>query len=184
MQAKNAITTPVAETGEVVDQGTVAAGSVRLRGVTVALDSHVGAVFIADCARNTEGLLSDHEIKAKYELSDEDWERLAGNIHLLRAVRAERDRRILSGECGREAAQRYFAKAPNVLNRILIDEQVSPRHRIEAARELRQAAGNGPDTAGPREKFIIKINLGADESHIFEKDVDTRELLPSDDGEV
>src|SRR6266508_4342017 len=81
------------------DHNAVAApGSVRLRGITVALDSNVGAVFIADCARNTEGLLSDLELRAKYELTDEDWERLAGNTHLLRAVRAERDRRILSGE--------------------------------------------------------------------------------------
>jgi hypothetical protein len=184
MQAKNAITAAVAETGDVIDQSTAAAGSVVLRGLTVALDSDVGEMFIADCARNTEGLISDLEIRAKYELSDEDWERLAGNIHLLRAVRAQRERRILSGECAREAAQRHFAGAPHVLHRILIDDQVSPRHRIEAARELRQAAGNGPDASQPRDKFIIQINLGADEKLVKEFTPCVPAPPSSDDGEV
>ena len=94
-------------------------GSVLLRGVTVALSTDVGQAFIADCARNTEGLMPDHEIKAKYELSEADWERLAGNTPLLHAVRKERERRILSGEAAREAAQRHFAGAPTILNRIL-----------------------------------------------------------------
>jgi hypothetical protein len=182
MQPKNAITATVSETDDVVDQP-AGAGSVVLRGITVALDSNVGAVFIADCARNIEGLLSDVEIRAKYELSEEDWTRLADNVHVLRAVRAERDRRILSGECAREAAQRHLAKAPHVLNTILTDEQVSPRHRIEAARELRQAAGNGPDhTAGPQHRFTIQINLGGDDKIV-------REFTPCvppppDDGDV
>ena len=179
MQAKNAITAAVSETGDVV----AAAGSVRLRGTTVALDSHAGVEFVADCTRNTEGLLSDLEIKAKYVLTDEDWERLAGNAQLVRAVCAERDRRILSGEFTREAAQRHFANAPQVLNRILVDEQVSARHRIEAARELRQVAGNGLDDAvGPKQKFVIQINLGADEKII--KEFTPYVTAPLDDGEV
>ncbi len=159
-------------------------GSVALRGIVNDLDTDVGQAFIADCARNTEGLMPDHEIKAKYELSDADWERLAGNTPLLHAVRAERERRILSGEAGREAAQRHFAKAPNVLNRILTDEQVAPRHRIEAARELRQVVVNGPDTP-PRagEKFVITINLG-DETHVYEKELSPPRPFPSDDGEL
>ena len=96
------------------------------------------------------------EIKAKWGLTDEDWAALATNAPLLSAVRVERERRVFNGEGAREAAQRHFAKAPNVLNRILTDEQFARSHRIEAARELRQAAGNGPDIAsGPREKFVI-----------------------------
>src|SRR5690242_12738749 len=95
------------------------AGSVRLRGVTVALDSDVGRTFIADRTRNTEGLLTDGEIKAKYELGDTDWAGLASNAPLLHAVRAERDRRIRSGEAAREAAQHHLAKAPGILNRLL-----------------------------------------------------------------
>ena len=158
--------------------------SIRLRGVTVLLKTEIAHAFIADCARNTEGLLSDGDIKGKWALSDEYWVGLAANAPLLAAVRAERERRILSGDAAREAAQRYFAKAPTVLGDILTDNQVSPRHRIEAARELRQVAGDEPDTAsGAGEKFVITINLGADEKLVFEKEIAPRPPSLSDDGE-
>jgi hypothetical protein len=100
---------------------------------------------------------------------------------LLSAVRAERDRRITSGEATREAAQWHFAKAPDVLGGILTDEQVSPRHRIEAAKELRQAAGNNPDDmARPTGKFIINIDLGADEKLVYETKIAPRGLSIAD----
>jgi len=101
-----------------------------------------------------------------------------------RSVRAERDRRITSGEGAREAAQRHLAKAPDVLGGILTDEQVSPRHRIEAAKELRQVAGNDPDMASmPTERFIIHIDLGADEKLVYEAKIASRRPLLADDGE-
>jgi hypothetical protein len=160
-------------------------GTVTLRGVAVALDSDIGGAFVTDCCRHTEGLLSDNEIKSKWVLSGEEWVGLAANTPLLGAVRAERERRILSGAAAREAALRYFAQAPTVLSDILIDEQVSPRHRIEAARELRQVAGDRPGaTSGADEKIIIKINLGGDEKLIFEKEIAPCEPVPSDDGEL
>jgi hypothetical protein len=144
----------------------------------------VGQAFILDCARNVEGQMPDDQLKRKYELSDANWQDLASNTPLLRAVRAECQRRILSGETAKEAAQRHFAKAPGILNGILNNEQISPRHRIEAARELRQAASTGPEvSAGPKEKFVITINLG-DEIQVFEKEIVPQEALPSDDGEV
>jgi hypothetical protein len=118
------------------------AGKVVLHGVTVPLHTADGQEFVLDCARNIEGLLSDQDIKSKYELNDDDWEQLATNTPLHRAVRTERERRVLSGAAPREAAQAYFAKAPGVLRDILNNELVSPRHRIEAAKELRQAAGD------------------------------------------
>ncbi len=158
--------------------------TVRLRGAVVALDSDVGGAFVTDCARNVEGTLSDAEIKNKWELSDHDWAGIAKNAPLLAAIRTEHERRMFTGEGAREAAQRHYAKAPRVLNRILTDEQVPPRHRIEAARELRQAAAQGPDIApGPQEKFSIIINLGADET--FVKEVHDRPFLrpQPDDGE-
>jgi hypothetical protein len=161
------------------------AGSVVLRGVTVTLDTDVGQAFVIDCARNTEGLLSDGDVKSKYGLSGEDWKRLAGNKPLLQAVRAERERRIANGDAAREAAQRHFAKAPTILGDILTDNLVSPRHRIEAAKELRQVAGNGPDTAsGAGEKFVITINLGADEKLVYEKEVAPRQPSLSGEGEL
>jgi hypothetical protein len=158
---------------------------VVLREVSVALDSETGRLFISDCARNIEGVLSDLEIRTKYGLSDEDWAAFAGNSYLLSAVRAERDRRITSGEGAREAAQRHLAKAPDVLGAILSDEQVSPRHRIEAAKELRQSAGNNQEArSGSTEKFTIHINLGGDEKLVYETQIASeRLLLADDDGE-
>lgn len=176
-------TTPVVNTDSVADQSV---GNVVLRGVTVVLDTDVGQSFVADCARHTESLVSDSDIKSKWRLTDKDWERLADNAPLLQAVRAERERRIINGDAAREAAQRHFAKAPTVLGNILTDEQVSPRHRIEAARELRQVVGDGPDVAsGAGEKFVITINLGEDKKLVFEKEIAPRRPLPfNDDGEL
>ena len=179
------VTTPVAKTSSVTNPEPVKVGSVRLRGVSVSLDTDVGQAFVVDCCRHTEGLLSDSDIKSKWTLGDEDWMNLADNAALLQAVRAERERRILSGAVAREAALRYFAQAPTVLSDILTDEQVSPRHRIEAARELRQVAGDRPDAAsGADEKIVIKINLGGGEKLVFEKEIAPCGPAPSDDGEL
>ena len=179
------VTTPVAKASSVADPEPVKVGSVRLRDVSVSLDTDVGQAFVVDCCRHTEGLLSDSEIKSKWALSGEDWAGLGANTPLLGAVRAERERRVLSGAAAREAALRYFAQAPTVLSDILTDEQVSPRHRIEAARELRQVAGDRPDGAsGADEKIVIKINLGGGEKLVFEKEIAPCEPAPSDDGEL
>jgi hypothetical protein len=159
-------------------------GSVVLRGVTVTLDTEVGQAFVADCTRHTEGLVSDSDIKSKWTFTDEDWKRLADNAFLLQAVRAERERRIIIGDAAREAAQRHFAKAPTVLGHILNDEQVSPRHRIEAARELRQVVGDEPNIPfDAKEKFVININLGEDKKIYLETEITPRPT-PSDDGEL
>jgi hypothetical protein len=159
-------------------------GTVVLGTIPVAFESETGKSFITDCARNTEGLLSDLEIQTRYGLTNEDWEGLAGHSHLLNAVRVERDRRVLSGEAAREAAQRHFAKAPNVLGEILADEQMPPRHRIEAAKELRQAAFSDPTNApAPSERFVINIDLGGDEKLVFEKEIARRTPSLPDDGE-
>jgi hypothetical protein len=175
----------VANASGTADPGPIKVGNVVLRGVTVALDTDVGQQFIADCCRNTEGLLSDSDIKSKWTLSDEDWQRLADNAPLLQAVRAERERRIISGDAAREGAQRAFAKAPTVLGDILMDEQVSPRHRIEAARELRQTIGDDPDTASKAgERFVITIDLGGDDKLIIDKAMAPNKPSQSDDGEV
>jgi len=139
-----------------------------LRGLPVALNSEVGKTFITDCTRNSEGLVTDSEIQAKYELSDPEWQHLSDNAPLLRAIRAERDHRVRSGDASREAAQHHLTRAPNVLNGILTDEQIAPRHRIEAARELRQVAGHGPVAASRAEKIIINIDMGGDNKLHYE----------------
>jgi outer membrane receptor protein involved in Fe transport len=45
-------------------------GTVVMRNTEVALDSDVGRVFVLDCARYTEGLGTDADLKAKWGLSD------------------------------------------------------------------------------------------------------------------
>src|SRR5262249_2740437 len=116
---------------------TTKAAAAVLRGVPVPLDDHVGEEFVADGARPTWQLLTDDDIKSKWGLADEGWAALAENAPLLEAIRAERQRRIASGEATREAANRVYAQVPSVLGAILTDGAISPRHRIEAARELR-----------------------------------------------
>jgi hypothetical protein len=80
-----------------------------------------------------------------------------------RAVQAEHERRIRNGIAAQEAAAKEFANAPTILGNILRDNQASLKHRIEAARELRQTAvGNDENTPDSGEKFTIVINLGND----------------------
>ena len=152
------------------------AGSIILRDAIVLLDSDIGKAFIVDCARHTELLISEQEIKAKWGMSGEHWAELAHNVPLLQAVRSERGLRIASGATAREAACRLFATAPNILGDILSDALVSPRHRIEAAKELRAVATVGRDVASEAgEKFTITINIGEDKPRVFEANV-----LPND----
>jgi hypothetical protein len=158
-------------------------GHVRARGDNVSLDSETGKGFVTDCARNTEGLLTDQQLKEAWGLDESEWTGLAENTPLLNAIKAERERRIRSGEAAREAAQRHFAGAPSVLNQILHNETISPRHRIEAAKELRQVASSAPeDRAAAGEKFVISIDLGGDCRLVKGFDLPTR--IPCDDGEA
>lgn len=168
-----AVTTEVTPTkdGSVTDSGTSNGGSVVLRGVVISLNTEIGQAFIADCARFVEGLLSDHEIQQKWGLTQGDWEGLAQNAPLQKVVRAERDRRIANSEAAREAAQRQFLRAPNILGEILTNQDVSPRHRIEAARELRAVATAGGDASGrANERFTVVIKIGADEKLNLERE--------------
>lgn len=128
--------------------------------------------------------MPDSDVKNKWTLTDQDWERLANNAPLLQAVRAERERRIISGDAAKEGAQRAFAKAPTVLSDILMDEQVSPRHRIEAARELRQTIGEADTASKAGERFLITIDLGGDDKLVIDKAMAPNKPLQPDDGEV
>jgi hypothetical protein len=49
---------------------------------------------------------------------------------------------------------------------------VSPRHKIEASRELRAISANGPDAApADTSRFLIQINLGADQQLRWNKSI-------------
>ena len=137
-------------------------GSVVLRGIKIELDTDIGTGFTLDCCRHVEDLVTAEQLKAKYQLDETAWRQLAGNEPLQRAIERQRERRVRSGEAAKEKAQHLFLTAPGVLSSILNDSAASPRHRIEAARELRQTAAIGSEAATPiADRFVIRIDLTA-----------------------
>jgi hypothetical protein len=136
---------------------------ITLRSTPIDLISDVGRQFVVDATRAGEGLLSDKELQEKYELSPADWLSLTKNAELGRAVRAERERRMLTGVAARESAARHFVRAPKILAGIMDSEASNPRHVIEAAKEIRAVAtaGSGADRPAESERFIIRIDLSA-----------------------
>jgi hypothetical protein len=136
-------------------------GTVLLRGASIRLDGETGREFIADCARFTEELLTESEILSRWGLDRPEWEALSANAALLDAVQSERARRITKGTAATDAARKYFSEAPHILARIMKDDASQPRHRIEAARELRATATLEEKSQGRAgEKFTVIINLG------------------------
>ena len=135
-----------------------------LRGVPTDLMSAVGHQFVVDCVRAGEGLITDADIKDKYEISSDEFEKITKNTALIRAIRSESERRVRNSTAARESAAKISVRAPQVLGTILDDKSASPRHRIESARELRATAtGPGAESAAAAgEKFIITINLSGD----------------------
>jgi hypothetical protein len=119
--------------------------------------------FLADMARFAEGLASEKDIRKKHRLAESEWTRLGNDDELIETIKREKERRIRNGLHAREKAQQVFVKAPAVLDEILSDKSVSPRHRIESSRELRAIASVSPETVAPAERFVITINLGNNE---------------------
>jgi hypothetical protein len=103
-----------------MDLAAITTSFVILRGQAVQLDSPLGQAFTVDCARNTEGIVTDADLKTKWGLTDEAWLALAENGPLLQAVRNERERRIASGLATIEAAHQQLAKAPGVLGENIV----------------------------------------------------------------
>ena len=145
--------------------------TVILRSIPVDLHSDVGHAFVTDCTRAAEGLLSDRELAAKYELSPADFQNIAKDAALGRAIRAEREHRVLSGVAAKESAAKQYVKMPTILAGIAENQSANPRHAIEAAKEIRQIATGGDNTNRSRdsERFIIRIDLSADgQPHVEE----------------
>ena len=135
---------------------------VILRGIPTDLTSAVGHQFVVDCVRAAEGLITDKELVEIYEITPADWQNIAKDVALGRAIRAERDRRVRNGVAAREAASRHFVKAPTILDKIMTDEQANARHRIEAIRELRQTAlPENQNAPSQSDRFVIRIDLTA-----------------------
>ena len=135
---------------------------ISLSNTPIDLISDAGHAFVVDCTRAGEGMITDRELQEKYELSPADWQNITKDMALGRAIRAERERRMLNGTAAREAAAKYFVKAPTILDQIMADEQSNPRHKIEAIREMRATATVGSaDRPAETERFIIRIDLTA-----------------------
>src|SRR5262249_14358733 len=136
---------------------------VILRGVSIPLNSDLGGAFVADCSRNRERIMNDARICEKYGIAPDVYADFAKNKELRLKIDAEHERRVRNGDVARESAAKLFAEAPEVLGEILNDKQANARHRIEAAKELRAAANVGAEPTSSEDRFIITINLGADE---------------------
>src|SRR5262249_8984579 len=140
-----------------------------LRGVSVPLNSDVGSAFVSDCARNRERIFSDDRIIEKYDISPDDWTSITQNKALRLLVNAECERRMLNGIAAQESAAKIFTEAPEVLGSILRDNKASPRHRIEASKELRATARAGDEKSEDKQdRDVITINLGNDEKLVVD----------------
>jgi hypothetical protein len=150
--------------------------SLILRGVKVDVNSDVGHQFAIDCVRFVEGLVTETQLRKKYALDDREWEALAGHEELQRMVGAQKERRIRTGEAAREKAAALFVEAPAVLGDIIKDSTASPRHRVDAIRELRACASGAEDTTkADKERFVISINFG---SHRLHKEIELKAIKP------
>jgi hypothetical protein len=118
--------------------------------------------FVTDLARFAESIVSEADIKRKYRLADSAWEALGENDELIRAIEAERLRRVRDGSSKRERARQLVVKAPAILDSIMSDASASPRHRVDAIKVLDDFAANGPQSAPAADRFVIQINLGSD----------------------
>jgi hypothetical protein len=138
-------------------------GSVILRGIEIPVDSDVGHEFTVDCTRYVENLITETQVKKKYDLDDEAWQALASHDALQRAVGREKERRIHNGDAAREKAAHLLVEAVGIVGDIARDAGSPPRSRIEAARELRQVAAVGADDAptAEKERFVIRIDFGS-----------------------
>src|SRR5262245_38492923 len=161
---------------------------VVLRSTPIDLNSDVGHQFVVDATRAAEGLITDKELAEKYELSPADWRAITKNKALGHAIRAERERRVRSGQAVREAAAKHLIKGPSILDDIMSGADSHPKHKIEAYKELRQTASIGSDAERrPDGKFFnIVINLGADQDgkEVIERYSKSVAVTPNDPNDV
>jgi hypothetical protein len=118
--------------------------------------------LVSDFARFSEGILDEKFIRRKYRFDEDVWKRLGNDDAFVEKIENEKLRRIRSGAAKRELAQQHVVKAPAVLESIMMDNNASPKHRIDSAKVLDGFAANGPEAAPAADRFIIQINLGED----------------------
>src|SRR5262249_8360689 len=119
--------------------------------------------FITDLARYAEGLFTEQQVKKKHHFDDATWESLGSDEQLVEAIEAERTRRIRNGSAKREKAQQHIVKTPDILNTIMNDDRAIARHRVDSIKALDALADNGPQATPAADRFVIKIDLTADQ---------------------
>jgi len=139
---------------------------------------HTNFEFLNDCCRYSENLLSQQDVRKKWKLSDEDWERAGSDDKLAQAIEETKIQRIRSGATKRERAQQHITRGPTVLASIMDDPNANPRHRVDSVKALDALADPGPQPALPAEKFIITIDLSGDSKLKNPDDVITIDATP------
>ena len=121
-----------------------------------------GRTSLSATASAGEGLITDKELAEKYEMDPAAWKAITKDVELGRAIRVERERRVLNGAAAREAAAKHFVKGPGILDQIMTAAGANPKHQNRSDKELRATAAIGSSAEGrpESEKFIIQIDLG------------------------
>lgn len=129
----------------------------------------MGEVFLLACAYNRARLVNDEQVCEKFGITPEAWQTIIKNPAVRLAVNAEHERLIRTGDIARQSAAQLFATAPEVLGKILNDPKSSPRHVIEASKELRATARVGDEKSdADSDRVVITINLGNDEKLVVD----------------
>jgi hypothetical protein len=134
--------------------------------------------FVSDLARYSEKLLTEQFIRRKYNLTDDAWENLGEDDALVEAIEAEKMRRVRNGSAKRELAQKHIVRAPDILNTIMNDDNANARHRVDSIKALDALADNGPQATPAADRFVIKIDLTADQKLPNPNDVIVIEATP------
>ena len=95
--------------------------------------------LIEDLARYADGTLSEPAVKARHRLTNEEWAALGEDDALVRAIEAEKLRRIRSGQTKRELAQNEIIAAPPILGGIMRNPNSNARHVVDAVKDSRRA---------------------------------------------
>jgi hypothetical protein len=121
---------------------------ISLHASPIDINTDVGRAFVVDATRAGEGVITDQELQERYELSLADLKNIAADKAVGRAIRNERERRVRNGTAARELAAKAFVRAPGILDQIMTNAD-SPRHQIDAIRELRATASGSGNGDGP-----------------------------------
>ena len=118
--------------------------------------------FLSDCCRLVENLTTESAVRKKWRFDAATWELLGSNDELVRAIEETKIQRVRSGAAKRERAQQHITKAPDILEKIMSDDSANARHRVDSIKALDALADPSPQHAAAEQKFIIRIDLGAD----------------------